>query len=359
MPLDMLRTFIPRALLITLTACQAPPPPQHPASIASPKPSVDVERGVILTAPEAQVKRGETFKLLDPGHTPVSMLRHPLTPGQTASQTYELQTSVGIVIAGQRFPFRPLPRARLTVEMQIRSKGKAQDTRAEFLVTQAEPIGVEAYEPEIGRSAEEKMREIKGLMVTFAVTPTGHISNVLIKSPHGVNPSTQQLVDVIQEAFQDSIVTFPEASVGEGARWQVTQPITMGGISMWRRSTYTLESVEESRVKLAVNHEYRGKPQPMPLIDAPKGSSARLESLSGLGRATQQCDLQTATIISNSETTLELDYTYRDKDSDRAMGMRIRTRVDVKPYVASPRRKDAKGARRSSCRWPGSTTAIR
>lgn len=353
MSLTPAQSFSCVGLVLVLMSCQAPPPPKNPAPITSSTPSAGAERSVIVAAPVAEVKRKETLKVLGLGHAPFSPLRHLLTPGQTARHTYELQTYVGIVIAGQRFPLRPMPKARLIVQTRLRSTRAAESAHAEFLVKEAESIGVDAFDPPVAQVAEEQMREITGLMVDLTVSVTGHVSKVVVTSPHGIRPATQQLVDVIAEAFQDSIATFPQEPVGPGARWQVTRAITMGGIAMWRRTTYTLESRDVSRITLAAKHQYRGKPQPMPLIDAPKGSSARLESLSGHGTLAQQYNVKTATIMSASETMLELDYTYRDKDADRALGMRMRSRIDVKPDVASLRKKGAKDARPPARGHPG------
>ncbi len=334
----------PRILLLAiwaipgfLVACQAPPkskpsttPPPRETSSGTEQTTTSTAPPP-TTAPTAVTEEIKQVELLETGTGPFSDLRHQFKHDVTVERTLELQTAVGIVIVGQRFPLRPMPRMRLTVTTNMSSEKPFETAHLQCLVTSAEPINVDQYEPSVATLVQEQSKEISNLKVLFTINARGHVLESKVESDHNISASTHQLFDVLQRALHENIVIFPDKPVGKGSKWQVTKQISIGGLSVEQQTIYALQNKKKNQLDLTVNYKYLGKPQPMPLMSAPKGASAKLEKLSGEGTATQQLDTATWEFSSSSHALLEVDYIYHEKGADRAMGMRMNMDITTHP----------------------------
>lgn len=315
--------------LLTLIACQ-PPPETKPTATAPKKASSGEERKPAVQQPIAVVDRIEKIEVLKPGAAPKKVRRHRSVATQT-SQTIEIQTKIGMIIAGREFPLRPLPRLKFTTDVNTVSGLQPETLIVNYHVTSAEPLNLENYDAEIAQVVSAQAKELKNLRATLTVTSQGEIIKSQLQPAQPISAPTRQLFDVLQRCLHESIVVFPEEPIGTNGQWRVSRRISMGGLSVLQATEYTLKAANKDTLDLSIHYRHMANPQPMPLVDAPKGSSAKLEKLNGQGDATQQLNLLDGKTTLASRALLELDYTYRDKDADHAMGMRMNIEQSMRP----------------------------
>lgn len=322
-------SVITGASLLTLMACQ-PPPEAKPAKSAQKSSTQGGERKQPPQDPIDIIDKIEKAEFLKPGSAPRVVRRHRSVAVGT-THTVEIQTAIGMIIAGREFPLRPLPRLRFTTDVSTANGLQPETLIVSYHVTSAEPVNIENYDAEIARVVSAQANELRDLKATLTVTSRGEILKSQLQPGRPISAPTRQVFDVLQRALHESIIVFPEEAIGVNGQWRVSRRVSMGGLSVLQTTEYTLKAAKKDSLDLVIHYRHTAKPQPMPLVDTPKGSSAKLEKLTGEGDATQQLDLASWRTTLASRALIELDYTYRDKEADHAVGMRMNIEQSMRP----------------------------
>ncbi|QPK80361.1 hypothetical protein G7Y31_07930 [Corynebacterium lizhenjunii] len=125
------------------------------------------------------------------------------------------------------------------------AEGQAPATRNVFL-TVGEP----------GFSGPEDLSSAAGFQFGWRAADSGQVSSVRLAAPQAAGDKARALTEQAIMAVLAAPVVFPAEEVGAGAQWTVESRVA-GQSTMLRTTTYTITSLDDSGVDLAVRIEER------------------------------------------------------------------------------------------------------
>ena len=99
---------------------------------------------------------------------------------------------------------------------------------------------------------EEGLAKLEGAAGWLVVTPHGQTIDSGVNLTSHIDPEAGEVMQSLSAAFKQMPMTFPEQAVGRGARWKVTMPADVFGMSMTQVIVYTLEDLDDHEGKLSV-----------------------------------------------------------------------------------------------------------
>jgi hypothetical protein len=193
----------------------------------------------------ATAHAASTVQLVDPGATPHASLRYQFEAGRTQRATLRTDMQTSLSMGGQQVPTGSVPPMRMTLSLrvaEIRADGTA---RMEFEVLSAQADGNSPQSAQVNKA----LAGAAGLAGSYALDQQGRfIGNII---PAGTSQQAGgELLTQLQENLQQMTAPFPEAPVGQGARWRVTTLNSNGGIRLSQTAEYTLRARRGNRIEL-------------------------------------------------------------------------------------------------------------
>jgi hypothetical protein len=259
--------------------------------------------GLLLQpAPEAAPKpAGATapvMKILSSGNGDRRVLRLALAAGAQHRSEIDIQTSSGP--AGIEAARTEMPTTRLTYETTVERLETDGDALLSIRVVDARLEGKGNVEADVLERLKAGAAELVGLTGSTIIAPTGGARGTTV-TPASGKQAEARMVESIRAAIDASGLILPDAPVGIGATWSVSESSQRAGAIVTQTSDYKLESLSKDGFTIAVTTRLSAPPQE---FSAASGLSGKLESLSGSGRAraTWRFDTPTATSATASST---------------------------------------------------------
>ena len=104
----------------------------------------------------------------------------------------------------------------------------------------------------VARSLEESLAPLEGITGTTTFAPDGSVLDAEVDVPDDVPDPVRSMIQQLSSQAAVVSVPMPSEPVGEGAVWTVAGELALAGIDSTQEATYTLESVEGDRYKVAV-----------------------------------------------------------------------------------------------------------
>lgn len=242
----------------------------------------------------AEGSRALRITLVDPGEAPRAPLRRSFTPGRTGSFQLEMVSELHQKANDLELPSQPMPQSRIELHTKVLRTNEDGSASVRFTVADAsivggtenadgEPTGID---PALADAARRDLGAIQGTEITYAVSPRGVISNpgVILKREEPLGRSADLQLQQLQRTLEQIVVPLPEEPVGLGARWRVSTPIDLGGISATRSIEYQLlEQHEGGRLELSFSITVTAPEQRLTNINIPAGAELHLTELAGTG----------------------------------------------------------------------------
>jgi hypothetical protein len=274
---------LPVALALLVTACGGDDDDTEAADPTTTTVAEDQETET--TDPQPGERPEVEVELLEEGAEPRQELRLDLQEGDTSLATLEFRIEQSQELDGEPMPAAPAPPLRADVRLTVEEAGDE-----EYTVSYGyESFGLanpDEYPPEQVEQLDAALEGFDRITGTSVITDRGATVDGSIDVPDDVDPEIADQLDQLSQGIEQLSAPFPDEEVGVGARWRVTQEITVQELTTRQESIYTLVSLDGDSYVLDVEMTQTADPQPMDLPDAPPDASIELTQydVSGTGR---------------------------------------------------------------------------
>jgi hypothetical protein len=298
------------------------PAPEKPsiaadAKIAAPaaNSSAPAAKNGILAPGEADkilaVGARPTVKLMSPGAEPRAPLSYELEQGSKHRLGMGMDMLMSIRMGEQAIPATSIPRIVMGLDMLIAEKSAQGDWKVDANLDRAslEPKGDQ--QKAIAQQMLPSIDGMKGMRMSYWVTPKGHVRDVQLKLPEGFPAQAQQMLQGMNQSFESMMAPLPVDAVGIGATWEVVTRVASSGADLLQFATYTLKKKTGSKALLEVTVKQLAAKATITAPGLPAGTLARLVAFKSEGSGTNEIDTKSVApengkMVVNSGMTLEV-----------------------------------------------------
>jgi hypothetical protein len=182
-----------------------------------------------------------------------------------------------------------LPKVALTLSAKVESRdGDALSIALAALESRVEGEPTTAA----GKRLAEVIAGLSGVSGNKSMDAGGRTKAVNFTRPKDLPAAVAPVVEGFEQALDHMLVPLPRDPIGTGARWQTTQVITQGGVTLVQTTTWTLEAIQGSRLTLAMQVALAPRDPASPQSTTlPGGLLATLERVDGDGKGRLVMDL--------------------------------------------------------------------
>jgi hypothetical protein len=231
-------------------------------------------------------------KVLESGAEPRNDLSYTLTKGTLPKLAMVTDMAVTITSKGQSLPQMPMPRMTLTFDINAADKNAAGEFKIEsrLSATSVDPNG--GQQEQMARALRPQIEAMKGLGMTYWVSPKGHIHDVKLDIPQSVPPAAQQIMGGMSQSFESMMTPLPADPVGVGARWQVINRMTSGGADLLQSAIYTLKARSGPSATVGIALTRLAASDTIHTAQMPAGMNAKVKSFSSSSSGTMKLDMK-------------------------------------------------------------------
>ena len=193
-----------------------------------------------------------TIELLDPGVKPHRVLRYELKEGVRESMEMELHMTMKAEVAGRELHEINAPPVGMVMNFDPWKKTKDGNLTSGFELAEVYMLEGGDFNEKKLEDMEEGFAKLQGAAGWLVVTPHGQTIDSGVNLTSHIAPEVGKVMQSLSAAFKQMPMTFPEQAVGRGARWKVTMPADVFGMSMTQVIVYTLEDIDGHVGKLSV-----------------------------------------------------------------------------------------------------------
>ena len=213
-----------------------------------------------------------TVKLLSAGAEPRRPLRYSVTPGSKERLEMTMQMSMAVEMAGKTMPSVDMPPVKMIVDIDVLPNAPNGDLS--FIFTFAE-VSMEGSLVPSGT-----FDAIKGLTAAVAINDRGVVSNMKFATEKITDPTIRQLLSA--SGIEKLSAPLPIEPIGVGGKWEVTQPLEVGGMKSVQKSIYEIVSIDATGATMTVSLEQSAAAQK---VQSPvPGADVSLISMTGTGK---------------------------------------------------------------------------
>lgn len=272
----------------TGSVAAAPPAAARPASMP------ESPTGVLGVAKADEIlKQGAEPKLtvLSPGAEPREKLSYDLAVGKKQSLALGLGMDLQMNAPGRPMPKTQIPKITMLFDLETTGKKPSGDFDVRGVIS-----GVELGQPDASQKAamdqmKAQLDGIKGLTMTYVVSPSGRVRDVKVTVPGDAKSAASQALGQMTQSFESMVAPLPVDPVGIGAKWEVITRVTATGADMLQWSTYELKKREGSDFELGVRVMQLAAQPNIQAPGMPPGMTARLVRMSSEGQGTSALSL--------------------------------------------------------------------
>jgi hypothetical protein len=272
----------------------AAPSASAAATAAAPVPGLPAAKAGVLAAGAADrvLKTGgkPVVKLIEAGAEPRAAVAYAFTEGAIQSAVIGLDMVMGAKSKGMELPRTAVPHMAMTLDLNPAEKNAAGDFRiaAKLVDVGIEPTGI--TQTKIAESLKPQLATVKGMSMSYWVSPHGTVRDVKVDLPPGMPPEAAKMLQSMNQSFESMVAPLPKEPIGTGARWQVITRIASQGADILQYTTFTLKNREGTRLGLAADLKQFAA---NPVIDnpaIPAGMTARIKAFDSGGSGDTNLD---------------------------------------------------------------------
>jgi hypothetical protein len=192
-------------------------------------------------------------------------------------------------------PPMTIPRMVMNLDMTVGEKDAGGDWKidAALLRVGLEPKG--AQQQQMADQMQPHVDGMKGLTMTYFVTPKGHVHDVKINVPSSFPAQAQQMLTGMNQSFESMVAPLPNEPVGIGGKWEVTTRVVSSGADLLQFAVYTLKEKAGSKATLDVTVTQVAASEKITAPGMPAGATAKLKRFNSGGTGTNKLDVKSAT----------------------------------------------------------------
>lgn len=219
-------------------------------------------------------------KLLDAGADPQKKLRLALVKGATLRASLILKFGFELEAQGKPLPSNAIPPIRVDLGATVNDIEENGDAEVGFSYERIDVVDDgtvdKAVIEQVRNSGLDKLANVTG---TTTISPRGVAVDSELDVPEDLPPALKQVVDQLSQQTGSLTVPFPEEAVGNGAKWQATTNVDVGGIDAKLVLTYGLRQLQGDQYTLDVSYEQTADRQKTDFPGVPEGTEVELQDL--------------------------------------------------------------------------------
>ncbi len=220
-------------------------------------------------------------QVISPGTGSREQLRLRPAIGSRQTSTITLKLDPGGELSGL------IPTIKLTLDLLVTQVDANGDIHFRFsyknLDVVAEPGSL--GDSEAANLMRSALNPLIGINGTVVLDNRGKTKITNLDLPRELDVESRQLFEQISSSLEQLSSPLPEEAVGLGARWRVSQALTIGGINLRQDAIYEIVSLENNLIQLKVLMEQEAPAQAIKIPTTPDtaGLSANLRSFNSQG----------------------------------------------------------------------------
>jgi hypothetical protein len=192
-----------------------------------------------------------SIRIIDPGAEPRQRLRYELVRNAPEHLELALKTTIvttmtnTVLETGSTRNETPTVRVRIRVEVaDLTPTGEARIT---FAILEATLLDDVVLDPAVRRKLETELDAMAGLRGSWRMSSRGIVSG--FEAP-AASSAVKHRLDTMSQIHHG--VVLPDAEIGIGAKWEVSERYSSAGVSWNRKATYTLSKLVDSTAEIEV-----------------------------------------------------------------------------------------------------------
>ena len=285
-------------------------------------------------APEGYPGEGElpVVRLLSPGSEPRVPLRYRIAAGQTGAMTMRMEMNISMDMNGTAMPAMQAPAMVMGADYAVTAVAESGDISFDVTMTE---VGVEStpgVDPAMVSAMQGMMQgTLQGLKGSATITPRGIGRTVTFDTGAIADPQLQQALGSMSASVEQMSMPLPEEPVGVGARWDVLQRTTSGGVVTYQKTSLEVTAIDGARVTFAASVEQQAPRQALSNPALPPEVVMTLERLSGSGAGTTTIDLTSLVPTSEMSTRSNALMDVAMAGTSQTMGVETRMKMTIGP----------------------------
>jgi hypothetical protein len=296
-------------------ACEAPAPRDHSGGAAS-APASAAPRASAAAAPltdaapakasasaaddgllaegaaDRVLARGQppVVRLLDAGAEPRAPLAYAVPRGAKTSVDLALDVAMTIRMGDAAPPMTSVPRMVMTLDLSAAELEASGDAKVAAKVRRLLVEPKTPADEAIAKEMRPSLDLLKGLGMTYWLTPTGSVRDVKVALPPTAPVAAQHALASVSQSFDSMVAPLPREPIGRGARWQVVSRVTSSGADLLQEATCTLVERDGPHGTLAVEVSQRAASREVRVPGMPDGVKAILRYFRSVGSGRSEID---------------------------------------------------------------------
>ena len=277
---------------------------------------------------KAPAPTGVVVNLLETGREPRHALRYPSAPTPAHRMSVGLRLGMKMEVPGSPVPPIAMPGLRLLFD--VKSAREGERIRYQLKLSDADLTGTDNAHPSLLAEMRKGVDLLVGASGQLEVDPRGLVTGLSLAQPAGLGPELAQFLDSARLAMDDMVVPLPEDAVGIGAKWEATDTVTQGGISVREKTYYELVALDGPRALIRSRTVQSADRQRASLPGLPDGVTAEVVSLRGSG--TGEIDLDLRRLVpgnAREEIDVDISFVVRQGQTERAMSLTSESGLEI------------------------------
>ena len=268
-----------------------------------------------------------TVTLLSNGAEPRVPLRYKLKNGDKAQMAMTMAMGTTVSMGGAQMMAMDLPTMKIGVDVDVQSVAANGDASYGVVFTSMSAEAAPGTDPAMAQMMQGAAGSIVGTKGTAIISDRGISRDAKFSNPNA-DPALAQALSQVSNSLESMSMPFPVEPVGVGARWEVRQAISSGGLSVYQKTTAELVSVTASEVTLKLTQEQTAPAQAM---DNPAfgGMKVSIDSYKGSGTGTTT--VRFASLVPTAEINSTASMTMSMEGGPGQLGTDIRIKTTIAP----------------------------
>jgi hypothetical protein len=265
-------------------------------------------------------------KLLAPGTDPKTSLRYKIPAGFKAAGMFSLTMGLTMNMAGMALPPMDLPQMKMTFDAAV-TKAAPGDTTYELVFSGMTSEAAAGTDPSVAAMIQGSAAAIKGVKMTATFNDRGIVASTTSDLSKLTDPNLKQALEQVSEEIERLVIPMPAEAIGPGARWEVRQAVSAGGMSKYVRTEYELVSVSGSTVQLRTKSETTAPPQAVSNPMLGPDAQVQVDKLTGAttGTVTLQLDALVPSSEASGTTNSTMSLTMGGQSQQMAVDIKTKT----------------------------------
>ena len=197
-----------------------------------------------------------------------------------------------------------LPTLVLDVDLVFAAPDTSGAVKAKLTVVGSSSRARGEQDQTLVKIMERQASLMKGLVVTFTLSPWGHVSNSKVETAgRDLSEPMQEQVKTLLQRTESLAMALPETPVGAGAIWKHRKTMQQNQLTLASVTTVEVVAIDGDKITYKGTMEMTGADQTITQGSA----SARVVGVRGTGTQTGTFDLSKAIVLGTTTATLSFE----------------------------------------------------